>query len=87
MLQDQCISVTDLRTKTKDCLDGLQEGEPKYIFINNHPVAVLMDIQVYESFFEQPDLIELPEDEVTDHVRKQAARARRSKKTDLVNLQ
>ena len=31
LLSDKCISVTDLRTNTKKCLDDLQTNE-KYIF-------------------------------------------------------
>lgn len=47
MLSKQCISITDLRTKTSECLQDLQVAE-KYIFINNKPVAVLMDVAQFE---------------------------------------
>lgn len=47
MLKDQCISITDLRVKTKDCLAGLK-GKPKYIFANNKLVGVLVDPDEYE---------------------------------------
>lgn len=47
MLKDQCISITDLRVKTKDCLEGLK-GKPKYIFANNKLVGVLVDPDEYE---------------------------------------
>ena len=81
MMKDQCISVTKLRTNTKECLQGL-EIEPKFIFVNNSPVAVLMDIRRYEEEFVKPELIELTEDEVTPAMKRAAARARRlSKKT------
>ncbi len=47
MLSKQCISITDLRTKTNECLQDLQRTK-KYIFINNKPVAVLMDVEQFE---------------------------------------
>ena len=49
MLREQCISITDLRTKRNACLENLQTAE-KYIFINNKPVAVLMDITKFENW-------------------------------------
>lgn len=85
MLKDQCISVTELRTKTKECLEDLDK-EPKYIFINNHPIAVLVDINKYEEHFLNPELIELPNDEVDEKLEKQAKTAKKSKKSDLVNI-
>lgn len=84
MLKNQRISVTDLRTKTKDCLKGLGK-KPKYVFLNNRPIAVLMDIQEYEAQIE-PSLIELRSDEVTPVMLRAAARARRSKLEDLVHV-
>lgn len=85
MFQDQCISVTDLRTKTKECLEDLDK-EPKYIFINNHPIAVLLDIHEYEEIFLKPKLIELRTDEVDEKLKKHAAAAKKSKKSDLINI-
>lgn len=85
MLQDQCISVTDLRTKTKDCLENLGK-EPKYIFINNRPIAVILDINFYENYFLKPELIELNYDEVDETVKTQAESAKKSKKSDLINI-
>lgn len=85
MLKDQCISVTDLRMKTKDCLEHLDK-EPKYIFINNRPIAVLLDITEYERHFLRPELIELGAHEVDVTLRKQAAAAKKSKKKDLINI-
>jgi hypothetical protein len=49
MLSKQCISITDLRTKTSECLQDLGKSE-KYIFINNKPVAVLMDVTQFEDW-------------------------------------
>ena len=85
MLKDQCVSVTDLRTKTKDCLQNL-EKEPKYVFLNNRPVAVLIDINEYEEHFVKPSLVELSDDEVDVELKNRAAKARMSKKSDLLNL-
>lgn len=85
MLRDQCISVTDLRTKTKQCLDGVAR-EPKYIFINNRPIAVIMGLRAYESGFVEPRLFELSEDAVDARVKKRAASARRMKKAGLMNI-
>jgi len=85
MLKDQCISVTELRTKTKNCLADLG-SEPKYIFINNHPVAVLLDINIYEKQFLKPDLVELTIDEADVKLQRQAQRAKKSKRSDLVNI-
>ncbi len=85
MLQDQCISVTDLRTKTKECLEDLN-NQPKYIFMNNKPIAVIVDIGEYEKHFMKPELIELSKDETSDGLLKKAAVARRLKKADLINI-
>ncbi|MFA6255907.1 MAG: hypothetical protein WC606_01865 [Candidatus Absconditabacterales bacterium] len=49
MLTNQCISITDLRTKTKERLDDLGKQE-KYVFVNNKPVAVLMDVVMFEKW-------------------------------------
>ena len=49
MLTNQCISITDLRTKTKERLDDLWKQE-KYVFVNNKPVAVLMDVVMFEKW-------------------------------------
>ncbi len=85
MFREQCVSVTDLRTKTKQCLDGITR-DPKYIFINNRPVAVLVSIRAYEEQFMQPHLVELSENAVDVSVKKQAAAARRTKKSSLINI-
>jgi len=62
MTRDQCVSVTELRTKTKVCLEGLGK-KPKYIFINNKPIAVLVDFDYYEEKLMGPQLIELKKNE------------------------
>lgn len=85
MLKDQCISVTELRTKTKECLEDLDK-EPKYIFINNHPIAVLLDVDQYEEHFLKHDLVELADEEVDESLKEQALKAKKSKKSDLINI-
>ncbi len=85
MFKDQCISVTDLRTKTKECIEGLEKAS-KYIFVNNKPVAVLVDIDEYEHHFLRPILTELSLDEVDGKLLKRAAVARKTKKSDLINI-
>lgn len=82
MFKDRCISVTELRNQTKQCLEGL-ETESKYVFVNNKPVAVLMDVSVYELNFARPELIELSVGEVDAKLKKEAGRARKSKKRNL----
>jgi len=83
MLKDQCISVTDLRNKTKQCLDELGK-EPKYIFINNKPVAVLMHIVEYENNFTK--LIELQQNEVDDKLKAEAKAAKNTDKVELLDI-
>lgn len=86
MLKDQCISVTELRTKTKKCLENVDKM-PKYVFFNNHPIAVLLGISEYEERFLNPHLIELPANEVGSNIAIQARKAKKAKKAELVNLQ
>lgn len=85
MFKEQCISVTDLRTKTKECLDGVTQA-PKYIFINNRPIAVLMSLRVYEDRFTEPRLVELSDDAVPTGMKRKATSARRAKKASLINI-
>lgn len=85
MLKDQCISITDLRTKTKECLENLGK-EPKYVFMNNQPIAVLLDINEYEEYFLKPRLIELKSHEVNKTLKKAALKARKTKKSELMNI-
>ena len=46
MLTDQCISVTDLKKNMNAYVKDLRRD--KIIFVNNAPVAVLMDVKKYE---------------------------------------
>lgn len=85
MLKEQCVSVTELRTKTKECLEEL-EDRPKYIFVNNQPVAVLISIERYEQLFQPTDLLELPEREASQQLARSAREAVRIPKHQLVDL-
>jgi len=89
MISNQCISITKLRTKTKECLDNLDENE-KFIFVNNKPVAVLINIKDYEEIKKKsetlPEIIELNESEVSDDLKKKAEKTKKIKKSDLVNI-
>lgn len=84
MLKDQVISVTDLRTKTKQCLVGL-EYNPKFIFSNNKMVAVLLDVEEYENLT-KPDIFELPEEEVTKKMKQAAEVAKKTPLHKLLNI-
>lgn len=84
MLKQQVVSVTDLRTKTKASLTGLKNG-PKFVFSNNSPVAVLMDVDEYESLI-RPDLYELSMDEVTDDMLKKAEDVKNIPNEEFVDL-
>lgn len=79
MLKDRCVSVTALRTNTKDCLADLAKN-PKYIFINNKPIAVILDIQQYEDMFYETDLVELPKSAMTKDLLHKAKKALKSDK-------
>lgn len=74
MTSSQCVSVTELRTQTKKCLDGLAE-EPKYIFQNNKPIAVIMHIKDYENMFEAPVLKLLPKNQISEEMLIEAKKA------------
>ncbi|MBA4336409.1 hypothetical protein C0416_01360 [bacterium] len=85
MTKSQCISVTQLRTETKKCLEGIEE-EPKYIFINNQPVAVIINVVDYEKLCGFPELIELDKKEVSKELMDNAGKAKKIKKSELINI-
>ena len=84
MFKQQVVSVTDLRMKTKQSLHDLKRG-PKFVFSNNSPVAVLMDVEEYEMLI-RPDLFELSNEEMTDVTRSAAQEARHTPKEELLNI-
>lgn len=85
MVKTQCISITELRTKTKKCLEGLDQ-EPKFVFMNNKPIAVIINIDDYENLCMHTELIELKKDEVNDKLKKQAEKAKKIAKSELLNI-
>ena len=65
MLKQQVISVTDLRKKTKECLEDLDKN-PKFIFMNNKMVGVLLDVDQYEAL-NNPKLVTSVEDSWSEY--------------------
>ena len=51
MLTDQCVSVTDLKKNMNSYVKDLRKD--KIIFVNNTPVAVLMDVKKYEKMMHE----------------------------------
>lgn len=51
MLTDQCVSVTDLKKNMNAYVKDLRRD--KIIFVNNAPVAVLMDVKKYEKMMKE----------------------------------
>jgi hypothetical protein len=84
LFKDQCISITDLRTKTKQCLENLGDGE-KYVFINNKPKVVILDIEIFEKIV-KPVLVELEKNEVTAGLKKKIDKSKKTKVKDLINI-
>lgn len=85
MFKEQCISVTDLRTRTKEYLESLKEGE-KYIFVNNKPRAVLMDIDEYENLRQDCRLQELPLSQVTPEMKKLAEETAKMDPSEFIDI-
>ena len=55
MITDQCISVTDLKKDMNATLKNLKKD--KFIFVNNAPVAVLMDVKKYEQIMKESNIL------------------------------
>lgn len=55
MITDQCISVTDLKKDMNATLKNLKKD--KFIFVNNSPVAVLMDVKKYEQIMKESNFL------------------------------
>lgn len=55
MITDQCISVTDLKKDMNATLKNLKKD--KFIFVNNAPVAVLMDVKKYEQMVKESNFL------------------------------
>ena len=57
MITDQCVSVTDLKKDMNAIIKNLKRE--KIIFVNNTPVAVLMDVRKYEKIISEKDIINI----------------------------
>ena len=57
MITDQCVSVTDLKKDMNAIIKDLKRE--KIIFVNNTPVAVLMDVRKYEKILWEKDIINI----------------------------
>ena len=57
MITDQCVSVTDLKKDMNAIIKNLKRE--KIIFVNNTPVAVLMDVRKYEKIVWEKDIINI----------------------------
>ena len=57
MLTDQCISVTDLKKNMNAYVKDLRKD--RIIFVNNSPVAVLMDVKKYEKMMHKSNSLNI----------------------------
>ena len=57
MLTDQCVSVTDLKKNMNAYVKDLRRD--KIIFVNNSPVAVLMDVKKYEKMMREGNFLNI----------------------------
>ena len=57
MLTDQCISVTELKKNMNAYVKDLRRD--KIIFVNNAPVAVLMDVKKYEKMMREGNFLNI----------------------------
>ena len=57
MLTDQCVSVTDLKKNMNAYVKDLKKD--KIIFVNNAPVAVLIDIKKYEKIMHEGNFLNI----------------------------
>ena len=57
MLTDQCVSVTDLKKNMNSYVKDLRRD--KIIFVNNAPVAVLMDVKKYEKIMHEGNFLNI----------------------------
>ncbi len=89
MFQDQCISITELRVNTKKNIDDVVNHE-KYVFINNKPKAVILDINVYEKMKKQNtsnlEFIELSSEEVSSEVVDLMKETKKMSSSEFINI-
>lgn len=82
---DKCISITDLRLKTKQCLSDLSTGE-RYIFVNNKPTAVLVDIDVFEELYAPITVREMEDKDISPALKKKIQEAKTMQKSSFMNI-
>ena len=89
MRKKQCISITDLRTNTKKCFEDLKTEEKLFIFKDNEMVGVLLTPEEYEWLEEMatPELVPLPEEEMTEELKKRFEESEKMSLDQYVNLQ
>lgn len=56
-IADKFISITDMRKNASQYIGSLSTTGEKWIFVNNKPRAVLMDIAAYERLLGNDDLV------------------------------
>jgi prevent-host-death family protein len=61
MIAEQCISVTDLKKNASAYIKALKKEWSKIIFVNNSPVAVLVDIDNFDLHIEEPFHFNFPD--------------------------
>lgn len=54
MITDQCVSITDLKRNASWLIKSLKKEWNKVIFINNKPVALLVDIDNFNLSIDEP---------------------------------
>ena len=87
MTKDQCISITDLRRDAKKCFEGLSEVGIKYVFVNNRPKAVIIDIDDFEEYYNAPvELVRMRDEDVPPEVMKKIERSRKKSKNEFINI-
>jgi len=88
MTKAQCVSITDLRRNTKECFADLPDIGVKYVFINNKPKAVLVDIDDFDAFYSPPrvTLYRMRDDDLTPEMKKKIEKAKKAKKSDFTNI-
>ncbi|MGE3278933.1 MAG: type II toxin-antitoxin system prevent-host-death family antitoxin [Candidatus Altimarinota bacterium] len=86
MIKDQCVSITDLRRNAKEVLERLPKTGVQYIFVNNRPKAVLVDIDDFEERYSSPvELVRLEDDEISPELKEKFNKAKGMKKSQFIN--
>lgn len=89
MLKEKFISITDLRKNATKYISNLWKNWEKIIFINNKPMAVLLDFDEYEKLIQNEDKIDLafvPNEKLNEEQKKEVEELKKLKEDDFVNL-